>query len=78
MIVDQLSTKEEWTPYLAYKGLAADASDEELEAAIAGDKKFCGMCPASTVYVPEGQNGSPFQSAKIKSLLAARIRGKLI
>lgn len=45
MIADQLEAKQAWEPYLCYRPLGIDASDEEIATFIRRDSKFCGMCP---------------------------------
>ena len=45
LIVDSLETKRFWEPYLQYKPLEIDASEEKLAAFAKGDSQFCDMCP---------------------------------
>jgi len=45
-----LMNDEDWKPYLEYKGVGIDASDEELFGLISNiykHHKICGMCPAN-------------------------------
>ncbi len=47
-----------WQPYLAYRPLAPDASEEELlQFFLSGAESFCAMCPAKPDYFEQGLVG---------------------
>lgn len=54
-IIGKLETKALWEPYLAYKPLELHATDDEIEAFIAGESHCCGMCPAHPQPCDVGQ-----------------------
>jgi hypothetical protein len=61
-----LTLSNEWSPYLAYQGLAADCSDSELQEFLARkEENICGMCPSKEIALDKG---NPLKnSAKISS-----------
>lgn len=57
LVVNKLTNKRAWEPYLEYTPLDFSASDEELAVFCAnkGDLQYCAMCPPSLVNItPEG------------------------
>ncbi len=46
LVIDKLEHRRLWEPYLAYKPLDPEASDEALGKFIALDAEFCDICPA--------------------------------
>lgn len=45
-VVNRLETKELWEPYLRFRPLEVDDSDEQFEAFLKGESSCCDMCPA--------------------------------
>ena len=46
MVIDKLKYKKDWEPYLQYRPLTLEATDDEL-CALSFDTACCGMCPAA-------------------------------